>query len=214
MVVWLVAVVSILNFVIFFVGMYWQYSSINIVFKFQLCWCRDKFHRPVKSFSVPSEGEFIDKDSSIDSIEYKDINFVSIPPSSTAKGRPKTKWSKGEKELEKTTRSYTFCKRSGHHSTTCLYKKHHYLSIMSKKRKKEIQSQENLNLIFYLKFYIQLLGIEWFLFFSIIIYYYCYVFPSFCFYNIRCYYCLEKQKFALSLWNISCEHLMWEPRVC
>lgn len=99
-----------------------------------------------------NEGGSTGKGPSIDNVGYEVVDFIRNPPSTTTKGRPKIKRSKGGKELAKKARSCTFCQRSGHNVTTCLDKENHALSTITKKRKKEAQAQQNLNPIFYLKF--------------------------------------------------------------
>ncbi|RHN54052.1 putative transcription factor interactor and regulator CCHC(Zn) family [Medicago truncatula] len=68
------------------------------------------------------------------------VEFISNPPRSITKGRPKTKRSKGGIELSREARSCSFCNRSGHNVTTCPDKEGYVPSSTIKKRKNEAQA--------------------------------------------------------------------------
>jgi hypothetical protein len=109
-----------------------------------LRWCRDEFQRPVEVNMMFSEERLIEN------VENA-VDLIKNPPKSNTKGRPKTKRSKGGKELSKRARSCTFCKKSGHNVTTCPEKESYVQPTITKKRKNEDQAQQNLNPVFYLK---------------------------------------------------------------
>jgi len=66
------------------------------------------------------------------------VEFISNPPRSITKGRPKTKRSKGGIKLSRKA-------RSGRNVTTCPDKEGFVPSSTIKKRKNEAQTQQNLN---------------------------------------------------------------------
>ncbi|KAJ8439208.1 hypothetical protein Cgig2_003421 [Carnegiea gigantea] len=80
-----------------------------------LHWCCDEFHS-VDAISMHSEEQTIPSNTNASTSVYE---FVRCPPISTTKGRPKSKRSRGGKELAKQTKSCRLCKRSGHNITTC-----------------------------------------------------------------------------------------------
>ncbi|KAJ8444019.1 LOW QUALITY PROTEIN: hypothetical protein Cgig2_020865 [Carnegiea gigantea] len=120
-----------------------------------LHWCRDEFHS-VDSISTHSEEQAIIQSQPSNANASTVANeFVRCPPISTTKGRPKSKQSKGGKELAKQTKSCRLCKKSGHNIPTCPDKENfdviNFSSAYANKRKKIIQGSENLNPIFYVK---------------------------------------------------------------
>jgi hypothetical protein len=115
-----------------------------------LRWCRDEFQRPVEVNVMLSEVGHKGKGPYIENVENA-VEFISNPPRSITKGRPKTKRSKGGIELSRKARSCSFCNRSGHNVTTCPDKEGYVPSSTIKKRKNEAQAQQTLNPILYLK---------------------------------------------------------------
>lgn len=84
---------------------------------------------------MPSEGWFIEKGPSIDSVGNKVTDFINNPPSSIAKGHPNVTTCPDNKRWKGISegRNCTFCKRSDHNVTTCPDKENHVSSTMSKK---------------------------------------------------------------------------------
>ena len=113
----------------------------------------DEFQRPVEVNVMLSEVGHKGKGPYIENVENV-VEFISNPPHSITKGRPKTKRSKGVMELSKKARSCTFCKRRGHNVTTCPDKESYVQPTITKKRKNEDQAQQNLNPVFFL-FYLK-----------------------------------------------------------
>lgn len=148
MVMWLVVVVSIFNFR----GILcWHVLTIFLhkdcfqipVRYLPLHWCHDKLHRLLTAISMFSKGRSTYKGPSIDNVGYEVVDFIRNPPSSTTKGCPRTKRSKGRKELAKKAGSCTCCKRSGHNVTTCPDKENHVPSTVRKKRKKVLEFKDS-----------------------------------------------------------------------
>ncbi|KAK9756380.1 hypothetical protein RND81_01G092900 [Saponaria officinalis] len=119
-----------------------------------LRWYRDKFH--VRVIVLASTERVVNNSNDVGSniVDISDDNFISSPPISRVKGRPKFRREIGGEETSlKKVRSCSFCKKSGHNITTCPDKENVQVNLMpaAKKKKKDGQASELSNPVFLVK---------------------------------------------------------------
>ncbi|KAK9704951.1 hypothetical protein RND81_07G022500 [Saponaria officinalis] len=120
-----------------------------------LRWYRDEFYVGVVA-PAPNQRMINCKDMGNGIVDLDEDDFISHPPISKTKGRPKFRREIGGKEAApKQTRSCSFCKKSGHNVTTCPDIENVNANTnpitTSKKRKFDAQVCGGLNPIFWVK---------------------------------------------------------------